>query len=306
MNTKPTPATPADHDYRVYRMVLWSYITVLPAAALFLLTAPITDSMALYVNLAWYSVSFAVQTFSVYAMRQSLHKNPARFTYGTGKLENFSAFLDGVLCIPTGLYMAATAAGHLIEPVPVGYALGMVPVILTGIRLGYFFMVCYRLERETGAPSPILHSGTVSFRVAFLSNLGMLVAFLTGWALIRSGLPEIGNRVDPAIALVMSLYMIIAGSVLVWDNFRSLMDLPLTEDEQLHVMKVLATFYDNYDGIGTIYTRTSGKEQFVELELFFPASITLEEIRALQEEMEKALAGELPGLRFRIIPEVRT
>lgn len=296
------PQTKPGDEIRLYNMMLWSYITVLPAAALFFVTATIADSMVLYVYLASYSLSFAVQTFSIYAVRQTIRRNPNRFPYGTGKLENFSAFLDGALYLPTGFYLVYDAFNRLLTPLPVGYALGMIPVIITGVRLVVFCLVCRRMIRETATPSPILLSYAVSFRLALFSNLGVLFAFMIGWALIYFGLPAIGNCVDPAIGLLLAIYIVIAGARLVWHNFRSLMDLPLTENEQLRVMKILAAYYDDYEGVGTIYTRTSGKEKCVELELFFPADRTLGDIQALDKAMEQSLVKELPGLKFRVIP----
>ena len=294
--------TPPGDESRLYRMMLWAYITVLPAAALFFITAAISDSIALFVYLVWYSISFAVQTFSLYAVRQTIRANSNRFPYGTGKLENFSAFLDGVLYVPIGLYLAYDASNRLFTPLPVGYVLGMIPVIITGVRLAVFYLVCRRMIGAIAAPSPILQAYTVSFRVALLSNLGVLFAFITAWILIHFGLPAIGNRVDPATGLSLAVYMVFAGTRLVWHNFRSLMDLPLKENEQLRVMRVLAAHYDDYEDVGTIYTRTSGKENFVELELFFPADRTLGDIQALEKTMKQTLVRELPGLTFRIIP----
>jgi len=93
-----------------------------------------------------------------------------------------------------------------------------------------------------------------------------------------------------------------SGVWLVRRNFRALVDLPLPEAEQLRVMQVLAAHYAGYDGIGTVYTRASGKRQFVEIELGFAGESTLRQIEDLSEAMEEELARELPGLTFRIIP----
>jgi cation diffusion facilitator family transporter len=291
-----------DDERRLYRVMLWGYVTLLPAAAMFIVTAALSDSVAIGVYAASYFASIAAQTFSIYAIRQTIKGNIFRFPYGAGKLENFSAFLDGVLLVPIGLYMANDALGRFVAPLPVGYALGIVPVVVSGVRLMVLYVACRRLIRNTAAPSPILTSYTIGYRVGLLSNLGVLVAFTAGWALVHFGLTGIGNRVDPAIGLSLALYMMWAGAGLVWRNFRALMDMPLTESEQLLVMKVLVTHYDDYEAIGTIFTRTSGKARFVELELLFPAGRTLGEVKTLAMAMERDLAKEIPGLNFRIIP----
>ena len=61
------------------------------------------------------------------------------------------------------------------------------------------------------------------------------------------------------------------------------------------MMKVLAGHYRDYESIGTLYSRASGKLRFVEIELVFPADRALGEIEELSEDMERALAEELPG-----------
>ena len=51
------------------------------------------------------------------------------------------------------------------------------------------------------------------------------------------------------------------------------MDLPLSEDEQLTITRVLGHHYADYDLVGTLYTRSSGTRRFVEVELGFGAGL---------------------------------
>jgi len=69
-------------------------------------------------------------------------------------------------------------------------------------------------------------------------------------------------------------------------------------------MKVLAAHYADFEAIGTLYTRSSGKQRFVEIELAFAGTRTLDEIGALGAHMEEALAADVPELTFRVIPAV--
>ena len=96
--------------------------------------------------------------------------------------------------------------------------------------------------------------------------------------------------------------MLWVGVSLVRHNFRALMDLPLSEEEQLAVTRVLAHHYAEYDLVGTLYTRSSGKRRFVEIELGFDGERSIEHVHVLSRHMEQALAEELPGLHFRIVP----
>jgi len=65
---------------------------------------------------------------------------------------------------------------------------------------------------------------------------------------------------------------------------------------------VLARHYADYDAVGTLYARSSGTRRFVEIELGFDGAKSVEHVHVLSRHMEQALAAELPGLHFRIVP----
>lgn len=147
-----------------------------------------------------------------------------------------------------------------------------------------------------------MRSYLLDYRVGLYSDAGILISFTIGGMLGWLGLSAIGNRVDPMVAVVISGYMIWVGVSLMRHNLRSLMDLPLTEAEQLKVMRELAAHYDDYDSVGTLYTRSSGKRRFVEIELGFDYEQTVGHVQELSHHMEAALTAELPDLAFRIVP----
>ena len=291
-----------DDDRRLYRLMLWGYFSLFPFTVMFIVMAVLANSSAVVVYTAQSAISITVQTFSIFAIRQVIGENTFRFPYGAGKLEDFSAFLCGVLYVPSGIYMAYDACTRIVHPQHVGYLLSMIPIALSATRMVVLYLAVRRLARQTKAQSPLLRAYLLDYRVGLLSDAGVLSAFVIGWALVHQGLMTMGDRVDPIIGLAISLYMVWVGVSLVRRNFRALMDLPLPEDEQLRIMKVLARHYAEYETIGTLYSRASGKLRFVELELVFAGDRTLAEIEALSGEMERALAEELPGLTFRIIP----
>ena len=302
------PAPPANagmsDDRRFYRVMLWGYVTLFPLMALFIVTAVLANSSAVFVYSVNFAITIAVQSFSLYAIRQVMRENTFRFPYGAGKLENFAAFLGGVLNVPSGIYVAYAAALRLLDPERVGYGLSMIPIAVEAARMIVLYASVSRLARRTQDPSPLLQAYLLDYRVNVLSDCGVLVAFAAGWLLVHNGLGTLGDRLDPLVALAIAAYMIWVGVILVRRNFRALMDLPLPEEEQLRVMKVLAAHFSDYEAIGTLYTRSSGKQRFVEIELTFPGTCTLDEIGALGAHMEAALAADVPELTFRVIPAV--
>jgi cation diffusion facilitator family transporter len=297
-----TPAVQAGLDRRLYRVMLWCYVTVFPLIVVFAVVGVLADSSAVAVVTVQRLISMAVQTFSLYAMRQVLRDDPLRFPYGPGKLEEFAAFLCGVLYVPSGAFLAYDAVTRLLDPPPVAYALSMVPVAISAVRMVVLYGAVRRISKVTTTPSPVLRAYYLDFRVGLFSDVGVLAAFALGWTLVHFGASGAGERVDPLVALTISAFMVWVGVSLVRRSFRSLMDMPLPEAEQLQVVRILARHYADYDDIGLVYTRSSGKRRFVEIELAFPRDRTLGEIAAIGARMEEDLAGEMPGLRFRIVP----
>ena len=165
-----------------------------------------------------------------------------------------------------------------------------------------FFTLAARLKKRTKDPSPLLIAYRADYLIGMLTDGGVLIAFVVGSVLVSFGVPGLGDRIDPIVALIMACYMIWVGVDLVKNNFRALMDLPLPEEHQLTITRVLAAHYADYDSVGTLYTRSSGNRRFVEVELGFDGERSVEHVHVLSRHMERDLAAEVPGLRFRIVP----
>jgi cation diffusion facilitator family transporter len=292
----------ADESVRLYRLLRWGLIVEIPIVVITAVSAVLASSAALIALAAQSAIALVINGFAVYAMRQVLKHNVYSHPYGAGKLENFSAFLCGVLYIPSGIFILFDSVERLIHAPEVGYITGLIPVAITFSSGAVFFTLAARLMRRTKDPSPLLIAYRADYFIGMMTDGGVLIAFVAGTVLMRLSLGAAGARIDPAVALIMACYMIWVGVDLVRHNFRALMDLPLPEEHQLNITRVLATHFSDYDRVGTLYTRTSGNRRFVEIELGFDGERTVEHVHMLSRHMERDLAEQVPGLRFRIVP----
>ena len=290
-----------DDTARLYRVLWWGFVSLFPTIVLFVGMAAIADSASLAIIAAQGAVSLVVNAFALYALRQVLRDNVYSFPYGAGKLENFSAFLCGVLYLPSGAYAAFIAVERLIHPPDVAYGLSLLAVAASLSRGVALYWALRRIVRRSANPSPLLVSYDLDYRIAVLTDAGVLVSFAVGLALVSVALPGVGERIDPAVALVIALYMVWAGVGLVRRNFRALMDLPLSEAEQLKILRVLAHYHGDYEQVGAVCTRASGNRRYVEMELSFAGDVTVEHVQGLSARMEEELAAALPGLSFSIV-----
>lgn len=287
---------------QLYKLLRWGLAVEVPIVIMMVTSAVLAGSAALIAMAAQSGIALVINGFAVYAMRQVMRENAYNFPYGAGKLENFSAFLCGALYVPSGLFILFDSVERLIHAPEVGYLLGLIPVSITFLSGAVLFVFASRLKRRTHNPSPLLISYRADYLIGMLTDGGVIVAFALATVLVALGEPALGDRIDPAVALAIAFYMLWVGVSLVRHNFRALMDLPLSEEEQLIVTRVLARHYADYDLVGTLYTRSSGKRRFVEIELGFDGEKRVEHVHVLSRHMEQALAAELPGLHFSIVP----
>jgi ferrous-iron efflux pump FieF len=292
----------ADESVQLYRLLRWGLMVEIPIVVITAVSAVLTGSAALVALAAQSGIALVINAFAVYAMRQVLRHNVYSHPYGAGKLENFSAFLCGVLYIPSGVFVLIDSVERLVEAPEVGYLTGLIPVAITFSTGVTFFTLAARLKKRTKDPSPLLIAYRADYLIGMLTDGGVLIAFVVGSVLVSFGVPGLGDRIDPVVALIMACYMLWVGVDLVKNNFRALMDLPLPEEHQLTITRVLAAHYADYDSVGTLYTRSSGNRRFVEIELGFDGERSVEHVHVLSRHMERDLAAEVPGLRFRIVP----
>lgn len=300
---KQRKATAGDEaTRRLYRLLWWGFLIEIPLVILAVSTAVVAGSAALIALAAQSGVALVLNGFALYSTHQVMRENVYAFPYGAGKLENFSAFLCGALYLPSALFIMYDSIERLIEVPEVGYLEGLIPVTATFLSGTALFIAATRLKHRTVNPSPLLRSYRLDYLTGMLTDGGILIAFVLATVIVGMGYPQIGDRIDPAIALAVSIYMLWAGVSLVRENFRALMDLPLSEKEQLEIMGVLAHHFADYDEVGTVRSRLSGKRRFVDIELGFDGSKTLDEINRISRHMERDLGQKIPDLDFRVTP----
>lgn len=287
---------------QLYRMVQVGFWTLWPMLALFFIIGILTDSSTILAILIQFAASIAVSLFALITLRAALNQNVFNFPYGAGKLENFSAFLQGALLIPSAAYLIYSSTLRLITPGNVSYDLGQIAVVISLLRGAYLWWWVSSLMRRFPTPSPLLHSYHVDYKWAAISDVGIILAFLLASLLLRWGYPGLGLRVDPLLAIVIAGLLLKNSIVLVVRNFQSLVDLPLPEADQLKILQVLVRHHESYENIGTIFSRSSGKTRFIELELAFPGDLSLEALETLRRTMEEDLSHSFQDLSFRIIP----
>jgi divalent metal cation (Fe/Co/Zn/Cd) transporter len=129
-----------------------------------------------------------------------------------------------------------------------------------------------------------------------------ILTMLSALCLARMQYGHAGILIDPAFAAILATYMLVNAVILIKNNFRSLMDMPLVESDQLKILNVLSSHYDSYENLGNIYTRTCGNTRIIEIELHFKPNTSLETINLLAERLRAQFETLFADFDFRLLP----
>ena len=284
-----------------------SFGTSLIITPLSIVFSVITGSVTLMIYFIWAAIAIAVKIFALISIRIMTKENQFMFPNGTGKLENFSSFFFGVSIVPLGAYYLADSIIRLFLPLKsVTYLLCQVPVALSLLLTLMLIIWTKRVIGQSPNPSPLLKAYFINFKVSITSDSFLFLAFLLGYLLSVFGFNFLSVRVDPVLSVFLSLYMIRVGLPLIINNFRSLIDLPLPEKDMLKILKVASEFYKEYSGFGMLFSRQSGNQKFIEIELLFDPGISLQQIQLIEQKMSSRISQDIPDVRFRLIPKVMT
>lgn len=288
------------------KFIVWVLITMLPLIAISTIVSILSGSLAIFGMALDCGVSLIQHFFNLFAIIIILRQNCFSFPYGTGKLENFSGLLYAIIVIPISLLIMYSAFKRYLDP-PATIDLGMaqIPVFLSIIRSGVLMVWVLRMCRRFSDHSPMTYSYFVSFKFAITQDLSIVAGLLIGLWVQSSG--NIGAAIifDLVIGVSVAIYMLYIAVGLLGKNFRSLIDLPLPEADQLKILNALTMDFDAYEGIGNIYSHLSGSCRYIQIEMHFDSATSAEEIELLRQRLEQRLRGSFNKLVFHLIPFVQ-
>jgi divalent metal cation (Fe/Co/Zn/Cd) transporter len=286
------------------------FLSLIPVMGAYIYGAVASHSLSVAALASQCGVSFVADIFILLAMRSMVNSNIFSFPYGTGKLENFIGFLTGTLMLPTaGMIYISTVKSLLSGNHEVNFEftqIGMVPGLLRDASLLFWSKM---LIRKSKSPSPMVQSFAVSYQVSVIvTSVGIVSMLLALW-LTRIQHGHLGTMIDLALAALLATYMLVNAVILVKTNFRSLIDLPLAESDQLQILRVMADhceLFDNLgvDHLGIIYTRMSGSKKIIEIELYFKQDTSIQKTDLLAERFRAQFNTLYADCDFRLIPLV--
>jgi cation diffusion facilitator family transporter len=213
-------------------------------------------------------------------------------TYGHGKFENFSAFVETGLLLATSVYIIGEAFVRLLFK-----QVHLQPSALAMVILG--LAMCIDLVRSRALsrvarefPSEALEADALHFSTDVWSTFVVILGMATVWAGQHYGVMWL-QIADPIAALVVAAIVIWVGSRLGKRTLDALLDVA-PEGLQERVTKEV----EGLEGVLSterVRVRRAGNQHFVDVTISVPRSASFEQVHAISDEVERRIGEIVPA-----------
>ena len=246
-----------------------------------------TGSVGLLSDAAESTVNVVAALTLLLALRVSRTPPDFEHPYGHEKVEDLSSAFEAGLIMVAAVAIGLTAVPRLIAPEPLGrVGLGLAVAGASALLNGGLSWWVGREGRRLD--SAALRANARHLATDVWTSVGIIVGVaLVAW----TGL----LRLDPAIALVVAVHVGWEGTRVFARAASRLMDERLPEDEEA-VMIAAMNAHPEVLGYHRLRSRRSGSKRFVEVDVFVPGSLTVQEAHDLVVALEDDVHASLPNL----------
>jgi cation diffusion facilitator family transporter len=248
----------------------------------------LTGSVGLLSDALESLVNLAAALLALSMLRLAASPPDADHPYGFSKAEYFSAGIEGALIILAAAGILWAAIPRLIAPRPLD--MPFAGLGLTAAASAINFAVAMVLLRVGRAHHSITleadgrHLMTDVWTSAAVI-VGVGAVYATGWL-----------RLDPLVALAVSLHIVWTGFGLMRRSVRGLLDPAISAEDQQEVTKLIAEYSRRYGvSFHAVRTRQAGARRFVSFHLLVPDDWTVKRAHQLSEEIEARMRAMVPS-----------
>lgn len=229
---------------------------------------------------------FLASILTFFAVSRSSEPADKDHPFGHGKYEDLSGFIEGCLIIFAAIYIIYEAGKKLIfgQNFEVETTLG-IAVMLFAVITNYFVSTyLFNVAKSTNSVS--LYADAQHLRTDIYSSVGVLIGLL----LIKYTGIQI---LDPIIALLVAVIILKTGFSISKETLNNLLDGSLPIDDINQIEEIIKNYEGCVIGCKNIKGRRVGPEKDIELTLFFPKKMTIQECHNICDEIEDLIQHKL-------------
>ncbi len=227
-----------------------------------------------------------------FSVRVSDRPADSGHTYGHGKIESFSAFVETGLLLATSVYIIVEAFVRLLYK-QVHLEPSALAILILGIAMGIDLIRSRALARVAREyPSEALEADALHFSTDVWSTFVVILGMVAVWAGQYWGITWLQDA-DPIAALVVAAIVIWIGSRLGKRTMDALLDVA-----PAGLQKRVIEAVEGLEGVLSIErvrVRRAGNQHFVDVTISVPRSASFEQVHAISDAVEHRVGQIVPA-----------
>lgn len=245
----------------------------------------VTGSVAVLSDAAESLINLLAAIMALVALEVAARPADATHPYGHEKAEYFSSGVEGVLILAAAGGISIEAWQRIWNPAELG-ALPLGLGIAASAALANLGVARVLLRVARGHESITLEAHAKHLLTDVWTTAGVVAGLIavswTGWAWL-----------DPAIALLVALNIVVSGAHLVRRSTHGLMDYTLPDREVQQIESILRRYAEHGATYHRLRTRRSGAQRFIDFHLLVPGERSVQATHDLCEAIEADIRDQL-------------
>lgn len=245
----------------------------------------ITDSVALLATLIDSLLDALASVVTLFAVRHALQPADREHRFGHGKAEALAGLGQAAFITGSAVLLVSEAVGRLSSPQPVTHELLGIGVMVFSIALT-LCLVLYQqfVVRQTG--SVAIGADRLHYVGDLLVNAAVIGALLATSLLGR-------GWIDPALALLVAVYILWSAWRIVRAVLDILMDRELPDADRLRIREI-ALAHQAVEELHDLRSRRSGTDTFIQLHIELDGAMSLTEAHEIADAVEADIRAAFP------------
>jgi cation diffusion facilitator family transporter len=241
----------------------------------------ITGSVSIISEAIHSGLDLLAAIIALYSVTQSGKPPDQDHSYGHGKIENISAFVEALLIFVAAIWIIVEAYKKIIHGVHVeSLFVGLIIMGISAVANYFISVMLFNVGKKYD--SLALLADGLHLRTDVYTSVGVFVGLavisLTGIKIL-----------DPIVAIAVALLIIYASWELTRKSFTPLLDVRLSKEDEAEVLQIIENFRSDYIEFHKLRTRKAGPERHIDLHLIVRPDRPVAEAHALVDRIEKAL-----------------
>ena len=280
--TRTPPATPVNLTGFAWLSIAATITTI----ALKTGAWAMTDSVGLLSDAAESTVNLVAAVVALIALTVAARPATERFLYGRAKAEYFSAAVEGAMIFVAAAVILVVSVERFVIPIPIhNVGIGLIVAVIAAVINGAVAFVLLRAGSRHN--SITLRADGHHLLTDVWTSIGVVAGVglvaLTGW-----------QRLDPLIAFIIGINIIVTGTQLLRESIGGLLDKTLADEDNEAIVEILRAHSSHNVSFHGLQTREAGRHQFMNVHMQVPDEWSVHHAHQVAHTVEDDILSQYP------------